>query len=414
MENRDAHTAQGCPNKPEMNPLRRAAGLLVAILAASCGPDGADVGGLPVVQDSAGVRVVENGELSSAGWRVGVEPRFTVGWDDDDPTFTWVQSGRILPDGGALVTDFTTGMLFRIGPDGSVTRTWGGKGEGPGEFQGLDAVLLRGDSILVSDGRLARLTILAPDGSVRTETLRGAPRHQVSSALPDGRLLMVAGDGYGAVAETRPEWVFETQPVLALHPGQSAVDTLAELPHLRRWYGTRGASPGPVQVKGRAGGFGEGFAWARSDRAAVRWYDGSGRLLQIARWDEEPVPLNGELRSHVVGTLEQTFRSINDDDAFVNAQLSEVRELLDQHEGPIPYWDTFRVDRLGNVWLDTYTLQGQASRTEWRVVARDGAIVGWVDLPELAAVLDITEDRILGVRLDEMDVPAVVMLELIK
>jgi hypothetical protein len=37
-----------------------------------------------------------------------------------------------------------------------------------------------------------------------------------------------------------------------------------------------------------------------------------------------------------------------------------------------------------------------------------------VDLPEVVGILDITDDRILALRRDELDVPAVVMIGLIK
>ena len=63
------------------------------------------------------------------------EPVFTVGWGDADPDFTWVQSGRILDDGGAVVGDFGSGTVFRLGPDGSVVDSWGRKGQGPGVFE---------------------------------------------------------------------------------------------------------------------------------------------------------------------------------------------------------------------------------------------------------------------------------------
>jgi len=86
---------------------------------------------------------------------------------------------------------------------------------------------------------------------------------------------------------------------------------------------------------------------------------------------------------------------------------------LNRHEGPLPYWDSFHVDRMGNVWLSQYTLPGQPPG-KWRVLSRDGTFNGWVDLPEVIAILDITDDRILAVSLDELDVPAVVMIGLIK
>lgn len=401
-----------------MKGMRSTGVLLLTALAAACGREAstgtADGVPEPVVRDSAGVRIVENGEVRKAGWRVGVEPLFTVGWDEDGPMFTWPQSGRILPDGGALVGEFGEGKIYRIGSDGSVVETLGRKGEGPGEYQAIDAILLRGDSILVSDGRLQRMTLLSPDGEVlTTRPLVGAFLHQVSSVLTDGRLLLVPGDAYGAVAEIRPQWVFQTQPILALDLEGGTADTLAELPHLRRWYGTRGAGPGPVQVKGRAGGFAEGFAWARSDEREVRWYDGSGRLSQVARWDEEPVPLTSEWRQRMAQYVEEVYRSRDAEESEVATRLARLEEGLDRHEGPLPYWDSFHVDRNGNAWLSEYPLPGQHPG-RWRVFARNGALIGWVKLPNVVRILDITDDRILLVLWDELDVPAVAMIDLIK
>jgi len=313
-----------------MKGMRSAGALLLTAVAAACGREAAEETEYgvpePSVRDSAGVRIVENGDVPAAGWRVGVEPLFTVGWDEDGPMFTWPQSGRILSDGGALVGEFGEGTIYRIGSDGWVMETWGRKGEGPGEYQALDAILLRGDSILVSDGRLRRVTLLSPDGGVRTTRLAGTFLHQISAILSDGRLLLVPGDGCSAVAETRPEWVFETQPILAADPEGVTADTLVELPHLRRWYGTRGASPGPVHVKGRAGGFADGFAWARSDEREVRWYDGSGGLVQVARWDEEPVPLTPVWRGRMARTFEEAYRSRGAEESFVAAQLTELEK----------------------------------------------------------------------------------------
>jgi hypothetical protein len=391
--------------------------LLFSVIAAACGGNAdAGAGGLrdPVVRDSAGVRIVENRQASAAAWRAGAEARFTVGWAPDDPMFTWIQSGRILPDGGALLGDFGAGALYRVGPDGSAIGPWGRKGEGPGEYQRLDGIIVRGDSIVVSDGQLRRVTVLSREGEVlATRPLPGAFLHQVSSILSDGRLLLVPGEGYSAVAETRPEWHFETQPILAADLVAGTVDTLAVLPHLRRWYGIRGASPGPISVRGRAGGFPGGFAWARADEPEVRWYDGSGRLVQVARWDEDPAPLTPEWRGRVARRMEEAYRSQGMDEGVVSARLADLEEGFDRHGAPLPYWDAFHVDGSGNVWLREYSVPGQPS-TRWRVVARDGVFIGWVELPEVIAILDVTDDRILAVRFDDVDVPAAVMLDLVE
>jgi len=389
--------------------------LLILIIACDRGMSAG--GGRSVAEretrDSAGVRVVENGNVRPGEWRVSSSALFTLGWGTGEPTFTWIQSGQVLSDGGALVGDFGSGSIYRIGHDGSVVASWGRKGEGPGEYQGLDAMLLRGDSVFVSDGRLLRVTILSLEGVVyATRPLPGAFLHQVSTILADGRLLLIPGDGYSAISETRPEWVFERKPILAVSLHAASVDTLAELPHLRRWYGTRGASPGPIPVKGRAAGFADGFAWSRSDGPEVRWYDRTGRLVQIARWTEEPVPLTQEGRRRMATRLEDALRG-RGDATFVATQLAELEQGFDRHAGPLPYWDSFHVDRQGNAWLREYSLPGEPS-SRWRVLARDGTLAGVIELPDVTSILDITHDRILAVRLNELDVPAVVMLPLFK
>jgi hypothetical protein len=319
-----------------------------------------------------------------------------------------------LPDGAALIGDFGAKSIYLVGRDGSVVATWGGEGEGPGEFRGLDAMLLRADSILVSDGRLRRVTLLSLGGKVlATRPLPGAFLHQVSSFLKDGRLLLVPGEGYSAVSETRPEWVFERQPIIAVDLGTGTVDTLAQLPHLRRWYGTRGANPGPVSVKGRAGGFTDGFSWSRADEPEVRWYDGSGRLVQIARWNEQPTPLTADVRRQMASSFEKSLRARGTNETVVAVRLAELERGFDRHDGPLPYWDEFHVDREGNAWLRQYSLADQPS-ARWRVITRDGTLLGWTELPGIVSILDITNDRILAVRLNELDVPAVVMLQLFK
>ena len=391
--------------------------IILSALAAACGGEMADDGAgsaEPIVRDSAGVRIVENGTVPAGLWRVETSPLFTLGWGPDDPTFTWVQSGQILRDGGVIAGDFNAGTIYRIGPDGSVMATWGRKGEGPGEYQGLDAILSRGDTIVVSDSRLRRVTVLSFEGDVlSTGPLAGNFLHKASSILSDGRLLLVPGEGYGRVTATRPEWVFERQPILAATSLSSVVDTLAVLPHLRRWYGTRGASPGPVSMRGRAGGFADGFAWSRADEPEVRWYDSSGRLEQVARWDEAPTPLTPDFRFRMKQVYEESYRSQGAPEEFVTAQLADLDEGLDLYEGPLPYWDVLHVDREGNVWLREYSLLTQPSE-RWRVLTRDGLLIGWVDLPDVVDVLDITADRVLAVRVNELDVPAVVVLQLLK
>jgi hypothetical protein len=388
--------------------------ILIVSLAGGCGSESGDGGPAAQlsVRDSMGIRIVENGSLSADLWQVSPEPAFTAGWDESGPQFTWAQSGQILPDGGAVVGDSQAGIVYRFDSSGAVVETWGRSGEGPGEYQRFDALIRKGDSILVSDGRLRRVTVRAASGAVRTAPLpTSLVLPVVSGTLSDGRLLIVNGEGFAGVAETRPEWVFETQPIIVADLERETADTVAELPHLRRWYGTRGASPGAIHVKGRAGALPDGFAWSRADQREVRWFDSSGELLQIARWQEESAKLTAEGRDEMRSIWEGVFSARGPE--FAATQLARMDEDLDRYEGLLPYWDNLVVDINGNVWLSEHVLPLRPL-AEWRVFARDGSAVGWVALPGVRAILDITDDRILAVLTDDLDVPAVVMLRLIK
>src|SRR5687767_5441825 len=115
-----------------MKRIRLAGALMLAVSTAACDlieSEGGAAGTTePAVQDSAGVRIVDNGKAPPLSWRVDISPLFTLGWDTVGPTFTWIQAGQVLPDGGALVADFGAKRIYRLGADGSVVSTWGREG----------------------------------------------------------------------------------------------------------------------------------------------------------------------------------------------------------------------------------------------------------------------------------------------
>ena len=84
-------------------------------------------------------------------------------------------------DGGVVLIDRQSASLIEYAPDGTVRRTLGRKGEGPGEFVApSDLVVLPGDRVSVYDPRTARLTTFAPGDS--------APEIRTLSAPSSGQL----------------------------------------------------------------------------------------------------------------------------------------------------------------------------------------------------------------------------------
>ena len=100
------------------------------------------------------------------------EPLYRLdGYDAD-----WSGIKGVSSDGSLLVVvteSYPVVHLFDLA-DGSRRGSWGGSGQGPGEFQGTTGVALAGSRIHVLDGGQKRLSIFESSGDlVRTVTLEG-------------------------------------------------------------------------------------------------------------------------------------------------------------------------------------------------------------------------------------------------
>ena len=118
------------------------------------------------------------------------EEVFTVGsvvgdnWD----TFGNVRSVAFDNGGNLHVFDSQSEHILVVGPDGSLVRTVGGRGEGPGEFGNVSSAIVARDGSYTVLGS-SRVDLLEPDGTfLRSVTLeQGLILSDL--ALPDGRLV---------------------------------------------------------------------------------------------------------------------------------------------------------------------------------------------------------------------------------
>ncbi len=107
----------------------------------------------PRLRDSAGVRIAENPHPpagSRLGWEIGPEPAVNIGSaDGEDPyLFHRVRDMATLSGGRIAVADAPAQEVRIFDPSGVHLATWGGEGEGPGEFRSLRGVARwRGDSV---------------------------------------------------------------------------------------------------------------------------------------------------------------------------------------------------------------------------------------------------------------------------
>ena len=101
-------------------------------------------------------------------WKLDPTPRVAIGGDGSTTTeFLHVRGARRLADGRILVANNGTSELRIFGANGAYLGAFGRKGQGPGEFDYVSWSERFGDTVIVYDGGLRRLSFIL---------LRGAPR----------------------------------------------------------------------------------------------------------------------------------------------------------------------------------------------------------------------------------------------
>ncbi len=154
--------------------LRHCIGAALSVALASCGRKAA-TGSTFMVRDSAGVSIAENRGVAppgGGGWAISAEPTLTIGAveGDDAYIFSRVWGATRLADGRIAVADNGVPDIRVFDPAGRHLRTFGARGDGPGEFNSPVLMgTLPGDTLVVVDRMLRRLYLFDPETAVGTD-----------------------------------------------------------------------------------------------------------------------------------------------------------------------------------------------------------------------------------------------------
>lgn len=373
-------------------------GLAVGFLASSCKrPEPA----VPIgVRDSAGIRIVQHASLprSSADPHLSVQPEFQVGWAPTDPQFEYVIGGVLLAGGRAAIADLWAHRIFVFSPDGRLEREFGGRGNGPGEIGFIWSILRLGpDTILVQDIGNVRFTLYHADSLVRSVSLLDIGNAK-AFGLTGHEVLLKTGTHS---SDFRPRWLQSVLSKFDLLSGR--VDTLGRFDWVQNERGRRRFDP-----QGRVAVTSGGLLIGRGDRPEVRVLDFSGHVRQWVRWTAEPPALTEEDWS----IYEDYFMT----DPVMTLTPSERREIFaamrPQLGSPLPYFGGLLGDDHGNIWVADHSVN-------WRVTAAlkafspQGKWLGTLALPPRFQVLDIFENRILGIGFNDVGVASAIVYRIL-
>ena len=385
--------------------------LLLAVVALSAACTGADSPAVSqrTVVDSAGVQIITTALPQAALWTVDSVPMTQIGSrsgeNGQDLGLAW--ASRRLSDGRVAISNASTNELRIYGPGGDLLQTLGGRGEGPGEFLLVAAVLrIRGDTLIVADASQPRLNVYSTDGEVSFET--SIPIEPVDGRLP--RLRGIAGD---SMAVFRVEYFMRSGGV------SRAVRDTFEI-------SARSLSGGPTVRIGRfladehfnqvtaSGGIAawnlpfardfhnalssELFWVGVSDDFELRGFDpATGALERIIRVPGFPIEVTGDDTERF--RQNQLAGAESPDQAGMYAELHRIVEYAPS----FPAFSGMEEDPQGNVWVQRYTPPWDESGVQtWDVFSPDGEPLSRVDLPADLVIQDIAEDAITVRWIDEL------------
>lgn len=401
---------------------------VLALLAGCEIPSGDRNVQLPVVRDSAGIRIIENAEPSVGDpgrWAsVDPEPAVRIGeMDGAEPyLFTWVIQAFEAADGSIVVADLDTRQLRVFDRAGSHVRTFGRSGDGPGEFRAQPRIrLIAPDTVVAWDAGARRLTWFTLDGTItREESIVELPLPLTLSPPPwivlgDGSLLHMDPVPF-VPPEDRRGMVERHRNLLVRPGGSSELTTIRDLPGGTALYGASGASFGNPDIAADAGG-----SWAvRTDPLSVviaddpmgRWalsvYDFSGTRTESIRIGLPRAAFTADLadreRSRLLERLER-------EPALSPREAADLRSAVRGLSFP----DSARAiegviaDSSDQLWVRRWRgAWNEEGVDTYDVISPDGAWLGCVEIPgDLGRVLSIGEDHVLSLRTDPLGVPRI-------
>lgn len=330
-------------------------GFLGVLVVAGCA-GGEPAGRVALERDSAGITIVTSSPPYPA-WQLTDTPTVRIGVREGDPEYEFqnVRHAARLTDGRVVVVDRGSREIRYYSVTGQYQSTVGHKGEGPGEYKEISAVI-------------------------------GEP-------------------GYNYMRDTLRLVVF----------APPAVDTIAQLPgdEASTWVRYVGGRPSTMMRMGLPFGYRvltgateQRLVLATGDRTEIDLLDDSGKLMRvIRRTDVQPTPVSDLDRQRYGDKILANARARGEtDEASIRESVRlQLATIPDGHLRP-PF-DRLLVDAADRIWVRDFVPPWETDQPHaWTVYDADGHVLARVVTPAGLQVMQVGRDHITGIERDELDV----------
>ena len=407
--------------------MRQALCVCAIMVVVGCG--GEESSGAPEVQvtDSAGVTIVTSPPADMVYARLAEGPILSLGTLEGADELMFGRIASIARDGddNLIVADNGAGEIRVFDPGGSHLRTFGRKGEGPGEFQVLSGTWPGADGTVVAlDRRLGRITRFDAAGSlVGTAEFAASGGALNMRGLAGQEIVLSQVMDFGVAPSAMASALRDLEDAIE-GDGASVVflrhrldgelvDTLARRQGQTMSMSTSGSGGQmslqllvvPFSRQPTAVGSPRGVAIAGGSDYEVALYNQTGALHRILRLGLEP-PLRTD--EHLEAYVRNSGSPFSDE-ASVQARIDMYRDMPMPER--LPGYDELLFTDTGELWARRYRQRG-ADVAHWDVFGTSGQHLGRVEIPTSFRPEEVSGGQIVGVSTDDLGVERVEVREL--
>lgn len=382
-------------------------------------------------------QIIENERPQREGdqtWRVDTSPLLTIGageglaaQGDTMFEFNEITGAFVLSDGRIVVADMGSSALRFYSEAGAFLTAVGRKGDGPGEFRQIMGFhRVRGDTLVVNDN-LAELDWFAPDGGLIKSGSSGgdgAGPVQVAVILSDGTPIAVELAGF----EQRGPYQERKLTIQRVDARRARVDSLVTLLASQETPRRPGVMSQHFEFTPLLllEGAGELLVTANTAVYQLDLRDRNGALIRSIRRSATPDPITPAMKSQArergIRTREEGLSP--DDPRWIRKR--EAFYDSDPFPDRLPLIHDIVATRSGELWVRQYDAEHELTKSftvaspwsdresQWDVFSADGRWITTVQLPGRFTLLDATEDRVLGLTVNDDDEQGVRVLRLVK
>lgn len=410
--------------------MRRIAHGLTALVFVGCGDERPSSRPVAEVVDSAGVAIVTSQAGDAVHGVLASEPTLSIGTLDGaeelmfDGIVTVIRDG----EGNFIVADNGAGEVRVFDPGGHHLRSFGSRGEGPGEFQSLVGAWPRADGhIVTADRRLRRVSRFNAEGTLLgTGTLSGVDGMDMATPVGPGgsgtflsrvRPLPMPSMSQSPLESLEDAFGGDESPpehYLRYRLDGTLVDTLASRPGIMMSVSASGSGSSmalnlmrvPFSPEPSAHGSSRGVVLTGGTAYEVSVFDDTGALTRIVRLDEAPTLRTDE---HLERYVRNSGNPFAEDEASIRAMIANYQEM--PLPETLPAYTDLRTSGSGELWARRFAPRG-SDALRWDVFGADGRHLGRVDVPASFSIEEVGRGEVVGVSRDEFGVERVEVREL--